>query len=171
MNPQVLGAATVLAQKAQQAHQVALQAQQMAANNAKAIAQLQEQLSAASGTPSGVWTPILTTPTTSLVYLGNATAWFTLPLQRYVPADAKWVLLSGYAYFSTPDNANVELDFRRDSADTSIRCACRYRSVNGSYSGNAAINIMVPISASCSIDYQVINGSFGVLIVNPVAYL
>ena len=123
VNPQVLGAITSVAQVAKQASQTAQTAQQMAANNAKQIASL-----SSSGSAIGVPTQIRNGSV--IINSGAAVSWTTKP--SGAPSGASWVLLTGYAYFSTPDNANVELDFRSDGSGATI-CACRYRSVPVSY--------------------------------------
>lgn len=166
MSPQILGNLTAVAQQIKQANQAAQTAQQMAANAQETAS---TATSAILSLQAPTLTPVLTSPTSSLLTSGAEISWQTLQVAQFAPA-ASWVLLSGYAYFSSPDNADVELDFRRDGADASARCACKFRSVNGNYSGEAAINIFVPVSRQGTIDYQIINGSFTNLSVDVVAY-
>jgi hypothetical protein len=166
MTPIVLGNLTALAQKTQGAQQAAQQAAQRALNaqntanaNATAIAALQGK-GGASQVSTGV--PLITS--------GAAIAWSPQPLGTFLPSAAKWVLLTGYAYFSTPDNADVELDFRSGPSGGTI-VACRFRSVLGNYSGESAINCWVPIGDDGSIQYTIVNGSFTTLQVSVAGYM
>ncbi len=163
MTPEVLGNLTALAQKTQQANQNALKAQQMALNASKSSTSGSATAAAGPG-----WNQIRNATPMAGVH-GVLTSWTPLSIGSTVPQSALWILISGYAYFSTPDNADVELDFRSD-AGGAVFVACRYRSVSGTYSGNAAINVWVPVGPSGTIQYQIQNGSYSTLSLSIVAW-
>lgn len=101
---------------------------------------------------SGSWTEV--NPAVEILSSGTAIGWTTLDLSSYIGPSVTRVLLNGYVRSDgSPDNDDQQLDFRANSSAVT-RIASKVRGVSGSYSGEQAFAIEVPVSSQ-SIQYQI----------------
>jgi len=108
--------------------------------------------SSSSSSTTGNWTEV--NPYVTLISSGAGVAWTTVSVSSYVPAGTTWVRLNGYGRNHVTDNQDAELQFRKNSSSVD-RLAMKNRSVAGSYTGEAAFIIEVPLTESLSFDYQI----------------
>lgn len=122
-----------------------------------------------STTSTGIsWTEV--NPATLLfTSTGASVSWTTLSFSN-VPQGAVRVVLNGWGDLAQPNNNNVQLNFRKDSSSVT-RIAMTSHSVSGNYSVTEAFTVEVPLSASNTIDYEIVNGYFTTLNVYLIEYV
>ena len=121
-------------------------------------AQLAKVQASVTGIHVPGWTEIAAV---NILSAGTAVAgWQTLSLSGYIPSTATRVMLTGYVSFARPDNSDNFLQFRRDSTGQT-RYAAYSRSVSGTYTVESAFQIEVPISASKTVDYNIVPNTTG----------